>query len=262
MGPSARLRLLCRHQGRAVLDNLKTAVLERVGDARFASTRRLWTTPPSTPGSSRAPSVSEKVTKGRVERRLYLRTSLFPCPDLDQRPDLNAQALAFTASKLPSGAAQGNPSRLPVQAAWKTSNRLHAFPQPPRRTTPRDHIGGAPYAHFDRSDYSSRTADYSCSPFRFRRHRTRICGGRSVLAVHQQFRPGRYHPDPAHVEPPHQGAYRATGSRRPPPPHGGGSRCSRLSVPPGRAGASHEYCIARLERLLDLFEVPPGCSPL
>ena len=76
-------------------DNLKSAVLERVGDAvRFHPL--LWDFATYYGYEPRPVAVARGNQKGRVERAIrYLRTSFFPARKFTDLGDLNAQALAF-----------------------------------------------------------------------------------------------------------------------------------------------------------------------
>lgn len=238
-------------------DNLKTAVLERVGDAirfnpAFVDFAAFHGFEPRPVG------VRKGNEKGRVERAiLYLRTSFFPARTWTHLADLNAQALAF-CTKQASQRRGPDDRTLTVQAAWENEQpRLLPIPQPPYASDERleVRIGKTPYARFDRNDYSvPHTAVRRLLTVLASADTVRICEGDSVLAVHQRsFALGATIEDPAHVEDLRKEKHRA---REP-------AALRRLTV---AAPAAHAFlcrlaqrggamgsCIARLERLLDLF---------
>jgi transposase len=238
-------------------DNLKTAVLERVGDAKrfnpafldFASFHGF---------EPRPVGVRKGNEKGRVERAiLYLRTSFFPARTWTSLEDLNAQALRF-CTKHAAQRRCPEDRTLTVQAAWEREQpRLLPSPQPPYPSDERIEvsIGKTPYARFDRNDYSvPHTAVRRMLTVLASADTVRICQGDQVLAVHKRsFALGATIEDPAHLDALRKEKHKA---REP-------AALRRLTV---AAPAAHAFlcrlaerggamgpCIARMERLLDLF---------
>jgi len=137
-------------------DNLKSATLERVGDAirfnpellRFAAHYRY---------EPRPVAVARGNEKGRVERAIrYIRDHFFAARQFKDRDDLNAQALAWC-----EGPASRRPcpedTVLSVSQVFDTEkSSLIGLPDNPYPTHERVEvkIGKTPYARFDLNDYS------------------------------------------------------------------------------------------------------------
>lgn len=137
-------------------DNLKSAVLERVGDAirfnprllSFASHYRF---------EPRPVNVARGNEKGRVERAIrYARDSFFAARRFDDLADLNAQALAWCQGTAFERRCAEDP-RLTVSAALDEERpKLLALPDTPFDTDERVEVrvGKTPYVRFDLNDYS------------------------------------------------------------------------------------------------------------
>lgn len=183
-------------------DNLKSAVLERRGEAirfhptllEFAAHYRF---------EPRPVAVARGNEKGRVERAIrYIRDHFWaarPWRDLD---DLNAQAEAWC-----NGWALDRPCpedrSMSVRQAFE-QERLLALPDNPYPTDERIEvrIGKTPYARFERNDYSvphthvRRTLTVSASP-----SEVRILDGGEVIARHRRsYDKGQQLEQPEHIE--------------------------------------------------------------
>jgi transposase len=184
-------------------DNLKSAVLERRGDAiRFHPTLLELAAHYRFEPRPVAPARGNE--KGRVERAIrYVRTAFFaarPWRDLD---DLNAQAAAWC-----QGHAQERPCpearSMSVRAAFAQEQpRLLALPETPFPTDERVAVsaGKTPYVRFDRNDYSipashvRRTLTVVASL-----SEVRVVDGAAVLATHpRSYDKGQQVEDPAHI---------------------------------------------------------------
>jgi transposase len=137
-------------------DNLKSAVIERAGDAiRFHPTllelaaRYHYLPRPVAPARGNQ--------KGRVERAIrYIRDSFFPARTYTDLDDLNAQALAWTqgiAADRPSPEDRGRTVR---ELFAEERGKLLALPEDPFPAHERVivKVGKTPYVRFDLNDYS------------------------------------------------------------------------------------------------------------
>lgn len=238
-------------------DNLKTAVLERVGDAIIFN-QDFWKFAAFHGFQPNPVGIRKGNEKGRVERAiLYLRTSFFPARSWTNLADLNAQALDFCQQEATQRRCPDDRT-LTVQTAWeKEQPLLLPIPQPPYPTDQRVEVsvGKTPYARFDKNDYSvPHTAVRRLLTVLASGETVRILDGDCVLASHKRsFAIGTTIEDPAHIEALRKQKHRA---REPAALH-------RLS---GAAPAAYDFlrrlsehagalgpCIVRLERLLDLF---------
>ena len=183
-------------------DNLKSAVLERKGDAiRFHPT--LLDFAGHYRFEPRPVAVARGNEKGRVERAIrYVRDNFWPAREWKDLEDLNAQAEAWC-----NGPAFNRPCpedrSISVRQAF-AEEKLIALPDNPFPTDERVEvrIGKTPYARFDRNDYSlphthvRRTLTVSATPTQ-----VRILDGAEVLASHVRcYDKGRQIEDPAHIE--------------------------------------------------------------
>jgi hypothetical protein len=238
-------------------DNLKSAVLERVGDAiRFHPV--LWDFASHYGYEPRPVAVARGNEKGRVERAIrYLRTSFFPARTWTDLADLNAQALAFCQNEAARRRCPDDPT-LTVQAAWHREHpRLMSLPQVPFPTQERVEVrvGKTPYVRFDTNDYSvPHTAVRRTMTVLASEDTVRICEGDTVLAVHRRCMDrGQTIEDAAHIEALRKEKHQA---REP-------ATLRRLTL---AAPAAHDFLrrlaerggvlgptVVRLERLLDLF---------
>lgn len=184
-------------------DNLKSAVLERHGEAirfnpallAFAGHHRFEPRPV-------APFRGNE--KGRVERAIrYIRTAFFAARRFTDLDDLNAQAAQWMAGE---ARARRHPedSALCVGAAFAQEQpRLLPLPDTPFPTDERVavSVGKTPYVRFDLNDYSvphdqvRRTLTVLASPTQ-----VRITDGAQVLAEHaRSYGRGETLEAPAHV---------------------------------------------------------------
>ena len=184
-------------------DNLKSAVLERQGDAirfhptllEFAAHYRF---------EPRPVAVARGNEKGRVERTIrYIRDSFFAARGWHDLDDLNAQAEAWCL-----GPAADRPcpedARLSVREAFlQEQPRLLALPENAFPTEERVEVkvGKTPYVRFDLNDYSVphthvlRLLTVMASP-----QEVRILDGATVIARHpRSYDRGAQIEDPAHL---------------------------------------------------------------
>lgn len=137
-------------------DNLKSAVLERIGDAiRFHPTH--WDFATHYGFDPRPVGVRRGNEKGRVERAIrYLRTSFFPARSFSSLQELNEQALAFCEAEATKRRCPDD-STLSVRAAWELERPLLLpIPKIPFPIEERLEVraGKTPYIRFDKNDYS------------------------------------------------------------------------------------------------------------
>lgn len=185
-------------------DNLKSAVLERSGDAirfhpsllAFAGHHRF---------EPRPVNVARGNEKGRVERAIrYVRDNFWPARRFRDLDELNAQASAWC-----EGPAADRPCPEdrdhPVRTVFASEQpHLLALPDTPFPTDERVEVqvGKTPYVRFDRNDYSvphthvSRALTVSACL-----NQVRVLDGSRVLAQHpRSFDRGAQIEDPAHIE--------------------------------------------------------------
>src|SRR5215471_3755081 len=168
-------------------DNLKSAVLERVGDAiRFHPTLLAFAT--HYRYEPRPVAVARGNEKGRVERAIrYVRASFFAARTFADLDDLNAQAAAWC-----NGVAADRPCpeqhTLTVREAFaEEATRLLPLPDNPFPLIERVAIkvGKTPYVRFDLNDYTvphtsvQRVLTVLADP-----HEVRIVDGAELLASH------------------------------------------------------------------------------
>jgi transposase len=185
-------------------DNLKSAVLERRGDAvRFnpallelAAHYRFEPRPC-------APARGNE--KGRVERAIgFVRTSFFAARSFTDLADLNRQAHAWATGPAAERRWPENHDRSVAEAFTEEQPRLLGLPDNPFPTEERVEVRVAktPYVRFDRNDYSVphrcvRTTLVVMATL----ERVRILDGAEVVAVHERsLDRDRQIEDPAHVE--------------------------------------------------------------
>lgn len=185
-------------------DNLKSAVLERQGDAiRFHPT--LFAFAAHYHYEPRPVAVARGNEKGRVERAIrYVRDSFFAARKFTDLDDLNAQAAAWC-----SGLAAGRPC--PEQ---KTKSVREAFAEEVPRLLPLPDnpyplvervavkVGKTPYVRFDLNDYSvphtavQRTLTVLAEP-----HEVRIADGLEILSHHpRSYDKGAQIEIPEHID--------------------------------------------------------------
>jgi len=168
-------------------DNLKSAVLERVGDAiRFHPT--LWDFSAHYGFEPRPVGVSRGNEKGRVERAIrYLRTSFFPARTYTDLADLNSQALTFCQT-IAAQRRHTEDHSLSVREVWERERPLLLpLPSVPFPTDERIEVraGKTPYVRFDKNDYSiPHTAVRRTLTVLACDETVRIVDGSSLLAEH------------------------------------------------------------------------------
>lgn len=185
-------------------DNLKSAVLERIGDAiRFHPTH--WDFATHYGFEPRPVGVARGNEKGRVERAiLYLRTSFFPARTFGSLQELNEQAQTFCEKEAAQRRCPEDHT-LSVRAAWELERPLLLpIPQTPFPVEERLEVraGKTPYIRFDKNDYSiPHTAVRRTLTVLSSEDRVRILDDKTELAVHpRSFDQGTTVEDDAHIE--------------------------------------------------------------
>ncbi len=137
-------------------DNLKSAVLERKGDAiRFNPT--LLELSAHYRYEPRPVAVARGNEKGRVERAIqYVRTSFFPAREYRDLNDLNRQALEWCQTTAADRPAHENQKQFVRDVFEQERATLLPLPQTPFVCDDRTeaHVGKTPYVRFDLNDYS------------------------------------------------------------------------------------------------------------
>ena len=187
----------------ALYDNLRSAVLERRGEAiRFHPTLLELSAHYRFEPRPVAPARGNE--KGRVERAIrYVRDNFFagrPWTDLD---DLNAQAAAWCTGPSAKRPCPEDTARTVAEVFAEERDHLIALPDNPYPTAEQVEVrvGKTPYVRFDWNDYS-------VPPTQVRRTLTvvasltqvRIFEGETVIATHPRtFGKGEQIEDPAHL---------------------------------------------------------------
>jgi hypothetical protein len=184
-------------------DNLKSAVLERHGDAirfhptllEFAAHYRF---------APRPVAVARGNEKGRVERAIrYVRDSFFAARQWRDLDDLNAQAAAWCQGQAADRPCPEERSMAVREAFAQEQPKLLALPDNPFPTDEREAVSAAktPYVRFDRNDYTippthvQRTLTVVASPTE-----VRVLDGATIIATHaRSYDKGEQVEDPAHV---------------------------------------------------------------
>jgi hypothetical protein len=184
-------------------DNLKSAVLERQGDAirfhptllEFAAHYRF---------EPRPVAIARGNEKGRVERAIrYVREGFFAARQWRDLDDLNAQAEAWCEGQAADRPCPEDRSLSVREAFTQEQPQLLALPDNPFPTDEREavRIGKTPYARFDRNDYSvphthvQRTLTVVASP-----STVRILDGAELIAQHpRSYDHGAQIEDEAHI---------------------------------------------------------------
>jgi transposase len=137
-------------------DNLKSAVLERIGDAiRFHP--RLLELAAHYRFCPRPVAVARGNEKGRVERAIrYIRENFFAARAFGDIDDLNAQALAWCQGLAADRKCPEDPTRSVRDAFAAEKAHLLALPELPFPTDEmvQAQAGKTPYVRFDLNDYS------------------------------------------------------------------------------------------------------------
>lgn len=236
-------------------DNLKSAVIERRGDAiRFHPT--LLELSGHYRFEPRPVAIARGNEKGRVERAIrYVRESFFEGRAFATLGDLNAQAAAWAATTSLERSWVEDRTRTVAQAFEDERGALMAPPGDafPCAERVEVEIGKTPYARFDLNDYSvphdrtQRTLVVLADP-----ETVRIVDGTTVVATHaRSWDRGEQIEDPVHIE-------RLTAEKRGAREHRGLDRLAKstrssqafLRIIAERAG-NIGSTTARLLRLLD-----------
>jgi transposase len=184
-------------------DNLKSAVLERHGDAvRFNP--KLLELAAHYHFEPRPVAVARGNEKGRVERMIrYLRNSFFEARKWSDVDDLNRQVAAWADNVAANRPCPQDRSRSVVEMFQQERAQLLALAEDAFPTDERVEVdvGKTPYARFDLNDYSV--------PHNFNRHTlvvlanlhtVRLLDGDDVIAEHPRcWDRGRQLEDPEHV---------------------------------------------------------------
>lgn len=137
-------------------DNLKSAVLERDGEAiRFHP--ELLALAAHYRFEARPVAPARGNEKGRVERAIqYIRHAFFAARPFRDLEDLNAQALAWCTGGAAERRCPEDPERSVREVFAEEQPRLLPLPDVPHPTEERIavHVGKQPYARFDGNDYS------------------------------------------------------------------------------------------------------------
>lgn len=185
-------------------DNLKSAVLERRGDAiRFHPTLLEFSA--HYRFEPRPVAVARGNEKGRVERAIrYVRDSFFAARQWTDLDDLNAQAQAWCTGQAAERPCPEDRSVSVREAFAQERPQLLALPEYPFPTDEREEVsvGKTPYVRFDRNDYSlppthvRRTLTVVASPTQ-----VRILDGADVIACHlRSYDKDQQVENPAHLE--------------------------------------------------------------
>ena len=184
-------------------DNLKSAVLERRGEAiRFHPTLLAFAAHYRFEPRPVAPARGNE--KGRVERAIrYVRESFFAARDWTDLDDLNAQAERWSQDQAAARPCPEERSRSVAAVFAEEQPRLLALPENPFPSDERVEVkaGKTPYVRFDLNDYSiphthvRRALSVVASPTE-----VRVLDGAEVLARHRRsYDKGAQIEDPAHI---------------------------------------------------------------
>jgi transposase len=185
-------------------DNLKSAVLERRGDAiRFHPT--LLGFAGQYRYEPRPVAIARGNEKGRVERAIrYVRSSFFAARSFTDLDDLNAQAEAWCLGPAADRRCPDEPDRTVREVFADERSRLLALPDNPAPLLEQVavSVGKTPYVRFDLNEYSvpfthvRRILTVLADP-----HEVRIVDGATVLACHpRSYDKGAKIEEPAHVQ--------------------------------------------------------------
>lgn len=184
-------------------DNLKSAVLERVGDAiRFHPTILDLSAHYHFLPRPVAPARGNQ--KGRVERAIrYIRDNFFAARAYTDLDDLNAQALAWTQGVAADRTCREDRDITVREAFAEERERLIALPANPYPTEELVvvQVGKTPYVRFDLNDYSiPHTFTRRSLAVRATATTVRILDGDSVLCSHpRSWDRDQQIEDPSHI---------------------------------------------------------------
>lgn len=184
-------------------DNLKSAILERQGDAiRFNPTLLEFAGHYRYEPRPVAPARGNE--KGRVERAIrYVRESFFAARNFADLADLNAQATLWCNGQAADRICPADRDLRVGQAFAQEKLQLLPLPANPFNADEvvAIHVGKTPYARFDLNDYSvphthvQRTVTVRATPAR-----VRILDGLTMIAEHpRSYDRGAQIEDPSHV---------------------------------------------------------------
>ena len=185
-------------------DNLKSAVLERQGDAiRFHPT--LLDFAAHYRYEPRPVAVARGNEKGRVERAIrYVRDNFFAARSFTDLDDLNAQAAAWCQGPAADRRCPEDPGLSVREAFAEEAPQLLTLPDNPYPVVEQVavKVGKTPYVRFDLNDYSvphthvRRPLTVLADP-----DRLRIVDGEHVIATHRRsYGRGEQIEDPAHLQ--------------------------------------------------------------
>jgi transposase len=184
-------------------DNLKSAVLERAGDAiRFHPTLLALAAHYRFAPRPCAPARGNE--KGRVERAIrYLRESFFAARSFVDLADLNAQAEAWCEGPAMDRTWREDQARTVREAIGEEQPRLLPLPDVPFPCEEQlaVRVGKTPYLRFDLTDYS---VPHDCVQRELRviasEDTVRVVDGARIVARHaRSYDRGRRIEDPAHI---------------------------------------------------------------
>jgi transposase len=185
-------------------DNLKSAVVERQGDAirfnpellAFAAHYRY---------EPRPVAVARGNEKGRVERAIrYVRDAFFAAREFTDLADLNAQARRWCEGQA-SDRCWPEDNRISVREAFETE-RASLLALPDREFALGAHlavqVGKTPYVRFDLNDYSVPHTHVRCTlGVLADEQRVRVFDGTTELATHaRSYDSGAQIEDPSHIQ--------------------------------------------------------------
>jgi transposase/phosphoglycolate phosphatase-like HAD superfamily hydrolase len=185
-------------------DNLKSAVLERVGDAiRFHP--ELLELSGHYRYEPRPVAVARGNEKGRVERAIqYIRHAFFAARKFRDIDDLNAQADAWCRGEAADRRCPDEPGTTVRQAFEHEQKLLRSLPPDAYPTEERKEVavGKTPYVRFDLNDYSvPHDVTRRQLVVQATTTRVRVLDGQTVLADHARtFDRDRQVEDPMHLQ--------------------------------------------------------------
>jgi transposase len=185
-------------------DNLKSAVLERQGDAiRFHP--KLLELAGHYRFEPRPVAPARGNEKGRVERKIRdIRQSFFAARQFADVADLNAQAFAWCTGLAADRPCPEDRAKTVRDVFTEEKHRLLPLPEVPFETCERVEVsvGKVPYARFDRNDYSvPHTRNDRTLTVLADLTTVRILDGTELVASHpRSFDKGAQVEDPTHIE--------------------------------------------------------------
>jgi hypothetical protein len=184
-------------------DNLKSAVLERVGDAiRFHPT--LLAFAGHYRYEPRPVAVARGNEKGRVERAIrYVRDSFFAARTYTDLADLNRQAEAWCLGQADDRLCPQDRTLTVREAFAQEQSHLLTLPDNPWPQEERVEasVGKTPYVRFDLNDYSvPHTLVRKTLTVLADAERVRVLDGPTIVATHlRSYDRGQQIEDPAHI---------------------------------------------------------------